>query len=448
MKKVIIVGGGFAGLNAAKKLGNVKGIDVTLIDRRNHHLFQPLLYQVAMAGLSPADIAAPIRSILARYRNIRVLQGRAEFVDLEQRLLHTDFRTFDFDYLMLACGAAHSYFGNDIWQPYAPGLKTIEDATKIRRRVLCAFEMAERESDPNLQQRYLTFVIVGGGPTGVELAGAIGEMSRYTLAREFKNIDPKLARIILVEGSPRILAPYTPKLSSRAVRDLERLGVHVRLSSLVTYIGPDGVRLGEERVDAATVLWAAGVEASPLGRHLDVDLDRQGRIIVESDLRLKSHPNVFIAGDQAHFSNGLEQPLPGVAAVAVQQGRHIAKNIRRDLKAQPRLEFRYVDKGKMAAIGGSRAIAELGPFRLGGRMAWLTWLLVHIYYLTGFKNRLSVTLQWGWSYFAYRYRRGARLIVGKDTEPQPGTPQLGSADRQYSPRRSDSQPMDDDRRSV
>lgn len=417
-KKVVIVGGGFAGLNAARRLGRAPEVEVTVLDRRNHHLFQPLLYQVAMAGLSPADIAAPIRSLLSPYRNTRVLQAEVTAVDFERQRVRTQSDEFPYDYLLLACGATHSYFGHNEWEPFAPGLKTIEQATEIRRRVLTAFEKAESAHDPHEQKRLLTFVVVGGGPTGVELAGAIGEMSRYTLARDFRNIDAALARIFLIEGAARILPSFPEKLARRAMRDLEDLGVQVWTSSTVTKVDEHGVEVGDERLRAETVLWAAGVQASPLGQRLGLPTDRQGRILVEPDLSLKEHPQVFVAGDQAHCTGPDGRPLPGVAPVAIQQGRHFARLVLEEIRGNPRPNFRYVDKGQLATIGRSRAIAQTGGISLTGFFAWLVWLLVHIFYLTGFRNRLFVVLSWGWSYLTFR--KGARLIVDKEwrmTEP-------------------------------
>ena len=411
MKRILIVGAGFAGLNAAKKLGRSNAVDVTVVDRRNHHLFQPLLYQVAMAGLSPADIATPIRSLLARFPNVRVLQGEVTFLDLDAKKVRADFGELEYDYLILACGARHSYFGNDQWEEFAPGLKTIEQATEIRRRVLVAFEEAERISDPQERRRQMTFVIVGGGPTGVELAGAIGEMTRFTLAKDFRNIDAKLARIILIEAGPRILPMFSPEQASRAARDLEKLGVQVWTSSCVTGIDVDGVDVGAERIRSATVLWAAGVQASSLGSKTGGQTDRQGRVIVNEDLSLPHHPEVFVAGDMANVSHDTGQPLPGTAPVAVQQGRHIARNILREVRGRPREPFKFFDKGQMATIGRSRAIVEIGRFKIAGFLAWLLWLVIHIYYLTGFRNRLLVVLQWAWSFLTFR--RGARLIVSK-----------------------------------
>ena len=410
--RVVIVGGGFAGLNAAKGFRRAKNVHVTLIDRRNHHLFQPLLYQVAMAGLSPADIAAPIRGILSKQDNVRVLQGEVRSVDFEGRKVRASFGDVPFDYLILACGAKHSYFGNDHWEAHAPGLKTVEQATEIRRRVLKAFEEAERSTSPDEQKRLLTFVVVGGGPTGVELAGAIGEMSRYTLAKDFRSIQPNLARVILIEGGSRILPMFSAKLSDRATRDLESLGVQVWTSSLVSDVNEHGVTVGDERINAGTVLWAAGVQASGLGSKLGFEVDRSGRVVVEPDLSVSGRPNVFVAGDQAHFATDNEGSLPGVAPVAMQQGRFLAANILRELDGSPRNQFRYTDKGKMATIGRSRAITEVGRFRLGGFFAWIVWLVVHVYYLTGFRRRFFVVLSWAWSYLTFR--RGARLIVEKE----------------------------------
>ena len=411
-KHVVIVGGGFAGLNAAKVLGNRPGLRVTLIDRRNHHLFQPLLYQVAMAALSPAEIAAPIRHILARYRNITVLQDEVTGVDLASRTITAPHASLPYDYLLLACGARHAYFGHEEWEEFAPGLKTIEQATEIRRRVLNAFEAAERSADPAEQRRHLTFVIVGGGPTGVELAGAIGEMSRFTLAQDFRHINPRLARIILIEAGPRILLSFSERLAGEATRDLEELGVQVWTASPVTGLDREGVTVGRERVEAATILWAAGVQAAELGKTLGVPTDRLGRIMVEPDLSLAGHPEVFAAGDQVHFAHGRHTPLPGLAPVALQQGRAIARNILREVNGLPRQPFHYLDKGQLATIGRSKAIIEIGRLRFGGLLAWFAWLLVHIYYLIGFENRIFVTLRWAWSFF--NFRRGARLIVEKE----------------------------------
>lgn len=412
-KHVLIIGGGFVGLNAAKVLAKNKQVNVTLVDRNNHHLFQPLLYQVAMAGLSPADIAAPIRSILSRHKNIRVLKGEAQSINLEESTATFDFGNVDYDYLVLACGASHSYFGNDQWEPYAPGLKSISQATEIRRRVLAAFEQAERIDNAEEQRKYMTFVIVGGGPTGVELAGAIGEMSRFTLAKDFRRINPKQTRVILAEAGSRILPTFSPQQAERAMRDLETLGVQTWTSTRVTNVDADGVTMGNgEHIATSTVLWAAGTEASPLGKNSGLPTDDRGRVKVQEDLSVSGFKQVFVGGDQALFLDQNEQPLPGTAPVALQQGRHIARNILRDIQNQTPQPFKFVDKGQMATIGRSRAICEVGRFKFSGRFAWLAWLVVHIYYLTGLKNRLLVVFQWAWSYLTFR--RGARLIVDRD----------------------------------
>lgn len=411
-KQIVIVGGGFAGLNAARRLARLDRVRITLVDRRNHHLFQPLLYQVAMAGLSPADIAAPIRSLLAGYGNVLVLNSHVTGIDVDQKIIQNSDDGIKFDYLILACGAMHSYFGHDEWEQHAPGLKTIEQATEIRRRVLSAFERAEATNDSEERRRLLTFVVVGGGPTGVELAGAIGEMSRFTLSRDFRNIDAKLARIILVEAGPRILPMFRETLASRATRDLESLGVQVWTGSLVSNIDGRGVDVSGDRINAATVLWAAGVKASSLGESSGFACDKAGRIEVGEDLSIPGHANIFVAGDQCSvISNDIKAPLPGIAPVAVQQGRFIADAIAADIDGNPRGKFRYKDKGQMATIGRSRAITEVGRYQFTGLFAWLVWLVVHIYFLTGFKNRLFVVISWAWSFFTFR--RGARLIVGE-----------------------------------
>ena len=408
--RVLIIGGGFAGLNAAKRLGGVEGVEVTLIDRRNYHVFQPLLYQVAMAGLSPADIAAPIRSMLSEYSNIRVLLDTVQSLDLSGKTVATDIGEFSFDYLIVACGARHSYFGHDDWEKYAPGLKTLEDATEIRRRFLTAFEEAERITDEEERRKLLTFVIVGGGPTGVELAGAMGEVSRHTLAIDFRSINAGSARIVLIEAGPRILPSFSDKLSARAKRDLELIGVQVWTGSSVTSIDENGVQVGTQRLESRTVLWAAGVQASRIGRLAGLETDRQGRVAVEPDLSVKGHPNVFFAGDQAMFSHQTGKPLPGTGSVAIQQGNYIGRTIVNELKGRPRHPFHFVDKGQMATIGRKRAVLEIGSIKLSGWFAWVAWLVVHIYYLTGFRNRLLVVLQWAWSYMTWG--RGARLIMG------------------------------------
>jgi NADH dehydrogenase len=423
MKHAIIVGAGFAGMNAAKRLGGVKNLSVTVIDRENHHLFQPLLYQVAMAALSPADIAIPIRSVLARYRNIRVLKADVTAVDAAHHRLTTDCGEFTYDYLLLACGAQHAYFGHEQWEADAPGLKTLPQATEIRRRVLEAFEEAERDSDNESRRRHLTFVVVGGGPTGVELAGAIGEMSRHTLARDFRSIDPRQTRVMLVEAGPRILPTFDAKLAARAMRDLESLGVQVWTGARVTDVTSAGVAIGTEHIAASTVLWAAGVRAADVGRALGVEVDAAGRVNVGPDLTLAGHPDVFVLGDMSRRAGEDGKPLPGVALVAMQEGIYAAEVIRQEIKAgqiAPREPFRYRDLGQMATIGRSRAICEFGRLRLSGWFAWWFWLLVHIYRLSGFRNRLSVLIQWAWSYMTFT--RGARLIVGKEWRAYPTVP--------------------------
>lgn len=421
MKKVIVVGAGFAGLNAAKRLRDVADVSVTVLDRENHHLFQPLLYQVAMAALSPADIAVPIRSLFASAHNVRVLKADVRSVDAANRKVTTDCGDFQYDYLLLACGAQHAYFGHEEWEPSAPGLKTLPQATEIRRRVLEAFEAAERDQDAQARRRHLTFAVVGGGPTGVELAGAIGEMSRYTLARDFRSIDPRQTRVILVEAGPRILPSFDAKLAARAMRDLESLGVQVWTSARVTSISEEGISVGDEHLAASTVLWAAGVRASDVGSTLGTPLDQVGRVKVGPDLTIAGHPEVFVLGDMARFDEAGGKPLPGVALVAMQEGIYAADTIKKELKsggASVRTPFRYQDLGQMATIGRSRAIAEFGRLRLGGRFAWWFWLIVHIYRLSGFRNRLSVLIQWAWSYMTFG--RGARLIVGKEWQSYSG----------------------------
>ena len=413
MTQVLIIGAGFAGLNAAKHLGGLADVQVTVLDRENHYLFQPLLYQVAMAALSPADIAVPIRSLLAYERNIRVIQAEAQRVDVLNRKVITNVGEYAYDFVFIACGAQHAYFGHEEWELFAPGLKTLAQATEIRRRVLEAFEAAERETNLEIRRRHLTFVVVGGGPTGVELAGAIGEMSRYTLAKDFRSIDPRQTRVVLVEAGSRILAQFDAKLAARAMRDLETLGVQVWTGARVTNITAEGVTIGHEHLAASTTLWAAGVRASLLGATLQgAQIDRAGRVIVGPDLTIPGHPEVFVAGDMAESRDETGQPLPGVALVAMQQGIFFAETIKRELKGEGREPFHYRDFGQMATIGRNRAISEYGPLRLSGRLGWWFWLLVHIYRLSGFRNRLSVLIQWAWSYWTFS--RGARLIVDKE----------------------------------
>lgn len=411
--RVVIIGAGFAGLNAAKALANRPGIEVTLLDRANHHLFQPLLYQVATAALSPADISAPVRSVLRRARNVQVLMADAQRIDPASRCVETDAGAFTGDYLLIGAGATHAYFGHDAWEPFAPGLKTLPQATAMRARILRAFEQAERCSDRTEQRAWLNFVVVGGGPTGVEMAGAIAEMSRYTLARDFRRIDPRKARVLLVEAGPRLLPAFTERSSARAQRDLATLGVDVRLGCAVTEVAASAVTIGAERIATRTVVWAAGVRASPLGQSLGVPLDPAGRVPVTAGITIAGNDRVFVLGDLAAATDPVSQrPLPGVAQVAIQQGRHAAACILADQRGAARATFRYRDKGQMATIGRQRAICEIGALVLGGRIAWWLWLLVHIMGLTGFRSRASVMLHWGWSFFTYG--RGARLIVGRE----------------------------------
>ncbi len=407
--RVVVVGAGFGGLRAIQALKNAP-VQITVVDRRNHHTFQPLLYQVATAALSPADIAKPIRSILRSQDNIRaVLMAEALSVDPNEQILHTDAGPLPYDYLVLATGARHSYFGHDDWEPYAPGLKSLEDALEIRRRVLSAFEEAERTADEVERDRLLTFVVIGGGPTGVELAGALGEISRHTLAREFDRIDPTWARIYLFEGGPRILPTFPESLARKATTFLNQVGVQVRTDTMVTEVDADGVVAGGRRFPAATVLWAAGVAASPIGKTFGIPLDRAGRIVVRSDLSLAEYPNIFAVGDLASLTGPDDKLYPGVAQVAMQQGHQAGENIRLRLAGQPGDTFHYRDKGNLATIGRNRAIAEIKGFRLAGFDAWLVWLCIHIFFLIGFQNRLRVALQWAWSYL--RFDRGARLIT-------------------------------------
>jgi NADH dehydrogenase len=432
VQRVVIVGGGFGGLYAARALRHAP-VHVTLLDRRNHHLFQPLLYQVATAALSPGDIASPIRWILRRQKNAEVLLADVLRVDAARHVLTLRDGEIAYDYLILATGATHAYFGHDDWRGAAPGLKTLEDALEIRRRVLLAYERAEREADPVRRAALLTFVVIGGGPTGVELAGALAEISRQSLARDFRHFNPGSARIVLVEGGPSLLAAFPESLRESAQKDLERLGVEVLTGTLVTGVkdgcvetGTDAIAAGTapERVeaarrgaggpaaviDAATILWAAGVAASPLGVTLGVPTDRAGRVLVQTDLTIPGHPEVFVIGDLASLPGPDGKPLPGVAQVAIQMGRHAARNIIRATERQPYRAFVYKDLGNMATIGRASAIADFGRVRLRGWFAWLAWLFVHIMNLIGFRNRIVVLVQWAWAYFSYQ--RAIRLITG------------------------------------
>ncbi len=409
--RVVIVGGGFGGLSAAKALRRAP-VEVVLLDRRNHHVFQPLLYQVATAGLSPGDIASPIRWILRAHRNLHVWLAEVMAIDPTQRVVRLVDGDVPYDYLIVSAGATHAYFGHDEWRPHAPGLKTLEDALDMRRRVLLAFELAERETDRNAQRRLLTFVVIGGGPTGVELAGALAEISRHALANDFRAIDPESARIILIEGGPAVLPSYPPELSEFARKALERLGVAVWTGSVVTDVRAGLVRVGTETIEAGTVLWAAGVSASPLGATLGVPLDRAGRVLVNDDLTIPGHPEISVVGDLAAFRTPAGDWLPGVAQVAMQQAAHAAANVERALAGQPRRPFVYRNLGNLATIGRNSAVADLPTFRMKGRFAWLFWLFVHIFNLIGFRSRLTVMTQWAFSYLTYQ--RSVRLITGDD----------------------------------
>jgi len=411
-KVVVVAGGGFGGLNAAKELARHPEVQVLLFDQRNHHLFQPLLYQVASAGLNPADIAVPIRAQFSEQSNVEVHLGKIDAVDFDQQVVIGGGYEVEYDYLVLGLGAQHSYFGHPEWEDFAPGLKTLEQATEIRRRVLSAFETAENAEDPTLLHASLTFVIVGGGPTGVEMAGAIADISRTVIVADFRRIDPSRARILLVEAAPRILAAFPEELAAHAQRDLEEIGVEVRTNAMVEHIDADGVVVAGERIAAKTVVWAAGVQASRVEFRPPIELDRAGRVRAQPDLSVPGHPNAFVVGDLAALTLPDGRNLPGVAPAAIQTGRHAARMIMHDIRHQPREAYRYKDKGLMATIGKSRAIALSGRLRLTGRPAWFAWLFVHVYYLIGFKNRLLVLWQWAWSYLFSK--RGARLITERE----------------------------------
>jgi NADH dehydrogenase len=406
--QVVIVGGGFGGLEAAKKLAG-QDVRVTVIDRTNYHLFQPLLYQVATAALSPADIAAPLRAILSRWNNIEVILAEVESVDIEAKKIKTTDLEIPYDFLILATGARHSYFGHNEWEKLAPGLKSLEDAIELRRRLLMAFEYAEKITDEAARKAAMTFVIIGGGPTGVEMAGAIAEIARYTLAKDFRHIDPSQARVILIEGEPRLLAGFPEDLSASAMKQLVDLGVEVRTSVRATNLTETGLQVGDEFIPCRVKIWAAGNNASFVGKTLGVPIDRVGRVMVNDDLTIPGHPEVQVIGDLANFSHQTGQPLPGVSPVAMQQGRHAAKNILRMIKQREPQRFRYWDKGSMATIGRNKAVADLNFVHLSGLPAWLVWLFVHIIFLVGFRNRLAVLFQWGWAYFTFN--AGARLIT-------------------------------------
>lgn len=421
--RIVIVGGGFGGLLTAKGLAGANA-DLVLIDRRNHHLFQPLLYQVATGGLSPANIAAPLRALVKKQRNTEVLLGEVRKIDVAAKVVHTAEEAVPYDYLVVATGAGQSYFGNDQWAEIAPGLKSLEDATRIRRDVLLAFEEAESEEDAAKRRALMTFVVVGAGPTGVELAGALAEISRKTLRGEFRRIDPTQARVLLVEGADRVLPPFAPQLSVYSRESLEAMGVEVRTRAKVVNIAPGFLELESldqpaaprERIDAANILWAAGVQASGLGKELasgtGAELDRAGRVMVGPDCSLPGHPEIFAIGDMAHFKHGEAAPLPGLAPVAMQQGRYVAKLLRRRVKGDsgPFKPFQYLDKGSMAVIGRRRAVAQVWKLRLSGWLAWLAWLFIHLMYLAEFQNRVLVLIQWGWNFVTRN--QAARLITG------------------------------------
>lgn len=412
--KVVIIGGGFGGLQAAKELAN-EAVEVTLIDKKNHHTFQPLLYQVATAVLSPGEIASPIRRILHKAKNIEVILGEAVGFDLENKnVTLADGSLIPFDYLIVAAGARHSYFGHDNWETFAPGLKTVEDALEIRRRVLLAFELAEREAFLTGVKKHLNFVVVGAGATGVEMAGAIAGIARQALANDFTLIDTRRALVMLFEGGDRILSAFSPELSEHAKRDLEDLGVEVYLNSFVTEVEAGRVKVGEKWIHCDVVVWATGVAASPLGKQLNAETDKAGRVLVNKDLSVPNQKNIFIIGDMVNLKQENGQLVPGVAPAAIQMAQTACTNILRDLKNQPRKDFKYWDKGSMATIGRSKAIVEKGKFKMTGFLAWLAWLFVHVISLIGFKNRLYVLSEWFWAYLTRE--RSARLITGDAAE--------------------------------
>ncbi len=406
---VVIIGGGFAGLYTARGLKGLP-VDVTVVDRHNYHLFQPLLYQVATAALNPSDIAAPIRGILRKQKNVSVVLGEVLTIDVEKKRVQLANSELAYDQLVIATGATHSYFGHAEWERFAPGLKSIDDALEIRRRVLLAFEAAERENDPELRQAWLTFVIVGAGPTGAELAGALSEIARHTMVRDFRRIRPESARILLLEGKDRVLPTYPPALSEKARRQLVDLGVEVMTGAVVTSVSETEVHIGESVIPARTILWGAGVQASPLARSLGVPLDRAGRVLVEPDLTIPGHKDVFVIGDLAAAEQYDGTFVPGVAPAAIQEGQHTARNLARAVEGQPLRAFKYNDKGSLATIGRAAAVADFGRFTMSGFLAWFAWLAIHIFFLIGFRNRFLVITQWAWAYVTYQ--RGARLITG------------------------------------
>lgn len=405
---VVIIGAGFGGLEAAKKLAG-DAVRVTVVDRTNYHLFQPLLYQVATAALSPADIAAPVRAVLSKCKNMEVILAEVQSIDVNAKKVKMVDGELDYDYLIVATGARHSYFGHPEWEKLAPGLKSLEDAVEIRRRILMAFEYAEKISDEAARKAAMTFVIIGGGPTGVEMAGAIAEIARYTLAKDFRNIDPSQARVILVEGEPRVLAAFPEDLQISAMRQLVDLGVEVRTGIHATNLSEQGLQVGDEFIPCRVKIWAAGNNASFVGHSLGAPIDRVGRVIVNKDLTIPDHPEIQVIGDLANFSHQTGQPLPGVSPVAMQQGRHAARNILAMIDGRKPQGFWYFDKGSMATIGRNKAVADLKLIHLSGIPAWLAWLFVHVIFLVGFRNRLAVLFQWAWAYFSFN--KGARLIT-------------------------------------
>ena len=411
-KRVVVVGGGFAGLWTVRALRKAP-VDITLIDRSNHHLFQPLLYQVATAGLAAPSIAAPLRHILRDQRNATVLMGEVTSIDPGARRVCIGAREIAYDYLLVASGATHAYFGHDEWERYAPGLKNLDDAFAIRARVLSAFEEAEATRDPAQRDACMTFAVIGAGPTGVELAGTLAEIARHTLVRDFRNIDPAKSRVLLIEAGPRVLSALAEDLSAKARRQLEKLGVEVHTGQAVSEIGENFLRFGDQRVAARTILWAAGVAASPLGKSLGGELDRAGRVKVQPDLSLAAHPEVFVAGDLASATSD-GKPVPGVAPAAKQMGAAVARNILARIAGKPTSAFRYRDYGALATIGRHSAVAQLPTMKFSGILAWWFWLLLHIYFLIGFRSRLIVLINWAWAYFTYG--RGARIILGLESE--------------------------------
>jgi NADH dehydrogenase len=406
--RVIVVGAGFGGLEAAKKLA-CKNLRLTVVDRTNYHLFQPLLYQVATAALSPADIAAPTRAILHKCKNVEVILGEVQSVDINNRVVHAGELTLLYDYLILATGARHSYFGHPEWERLAPGLKSLEDAVEVRRRILMAFEYAEKITDATARAAALTFVVIGGGPTGVEMAGAIAEIARHTLSRDFRHIDPSSARVVLIEGEPQVLAAFPEDLRLSAMKQLRDLGVELRTGVHATDLTEDGLKVGDEFIPCRVKIWAAGNNASFVGKSLGVPVDRVGRVVVQADLTIPGHREVQVIGDLANFSGKDGKPLPGVSPVAMQQGRHAARNILAMIEGRKSQRFRYFDKGSMATIGRNKAVADLHLFHLSGLPAWMAWLFVHILFLVGFRNRLVVMFQWAWAYLSFD--KGARLIT-------------------------------------